>query len=176
MQNFFEMFDLPIDFALDKNHLDKKFRELQSQYHPDLQDNIAKKTMAERYSSIINHAYQTLLNVDSRASYLLELQNNHQLSTLSESIHDLDFLDDAMDFRIALDDATVDTLPILQKKIAEWLISMSDTFVKAYYQQHWTKAQDATQKLKFLVKLEKDVQKKADELAYQHQNDDDLYV
>lgn len=168
--NYFSLFELPTAFEIDVSVLDNQLRALQSQYHPDVTD--SKKS--EQMSAVINQGYQTLKYPDSRASHLLELVG--QDTQLQDSIRDLDFLDMAMNFRIELDDADVTQLPTLQKRMQDWLAQSSNDFSQAYHQQDWQSAIDATQKLKFLVKIDKDIGKKMDELSTIDASDDDLYV
>lgn len=169
MMSFFELFALPTDFNIDQQKLDEQLRTLQSQYHPD----VVNAQKSEQMSAVINQAYQTLKSPDSRASHLLELVE--QADKLQQSIRDLDFLDLAMDFRIELDESDNGQLPILNQKLQDWLAEISHHFNQAYQQQDWQTAIDFTQKLKFLVKIDKDLAKKVDELA-NVADDDDLYV
>ena len=182
--NFFALFEQPVHFTLSQDTLDQRLRELQKRYHPD---NIAKSTNAakqalqqsEQASALINQAYQTLSNSDSRASYLLDMAG--QAQTLEQSIADLDFLDDAMNMRIDLDDAINDkdrsTLEQLHPQITTRLQTQSERFSNAYASKDWQTAIDATQKLKFLVKLDADITIGLDDVAHTNQaDDDDLYV
>ena len=158
--NFFELFQLPVAFTIDNNKLEQQLRQLQSQHHPDNQSDNESKKHAEKMSAVINQAYQTLKYPDSRASHLLELDGQ---------------ADKAMDFRIELDEADNVGLTALKPRLQTWLDELSAQFNQAYQQQNWTQAIDFAQKLKFLVKIDKDLAKKVDELA-NSQNDDDLYV
>ncbi len=185
--DFFALFKQPIQFKLAQNELDERLRHLQKQYHPD---NVEKSTLqgdadtakaiqqAEQASAIINQAYQTLSHLDSRAAYLLDIAG--QAETLENSIADLDFLEDAMQLRIDLDDAIDDkdnaTLKHLQPQIVKRLQNQSERFDNAYTNQDWPQAIDATQKLKFLVKLNADITTAIDDVAKSDQTDDDLYV
>ena len=185
--NFFALFEQPMQFKLAQDELDQRMRHLQKQYHPD---NVEKSTVqdslsiakaiqqAEQASAIINQAYQTLSNLDSRAAYLLTTAG--QADTLEHSIADLDFLEDAMELRIDLNDAIVEqdtaVLEQLQPQIAKRLQDQSVRFDTAYNSQDWQSAIDATQKLKFLVKLDADITIAIDEAATLDQSDDDLYV
>ena len=144
--NFFELFQLPVAFTIDNNKLEQQLRQLQSQHHPDNQSDNESKKHAEKMSAVINQAYQTLKYPDSRASHLLEL-----------------------------DEADNVGLTALKPRLQTWLDELSAQFNQAYQQQNWTQAIDFAQKLKFLVKIDKDLAKKVDELA-NSQNDDDLYV
>ena len=183
--NFFALFEQPVQFELTQNQLDQRLRQLQKQYHPDnvaknsTEANVAKSLQqAEQASAIINQAYQTLSRADSRAGYLLDMAG--QAQTLENSIADLDFLEDAMDLRIDLDEAIdskdKSTLQQLHPQIADRLSTQAMYFNQAYTSQDWQTAIDATQKLKFLVKLDADITIALDNLADSHQTDDDLYV
>lgn len=185
--NFFALFEQPVQFAVNQERLDQQLRLLQKRYHPDnlvadsknVADSAQAKQQSEQASALINQAYQTLRDPDSRASYLLDIAG--QAQNLEHSIADLDFLEDAMQMRMDLDDAIegkeLAVLKQLNPQITERLNKQSERFDSAYQSQDWQTAIDATQKLKFLVKLDADVTTGLDEVASaEHLNDDDLYV
>ena len=182
--NFFALFEQPVQFEVNQESLDQHLRLLQKRYHPD---NVAKNStdtaqaqqQSEQASALINQAYQALSAPDSRASYLLDMAG--QAQNIEHSIADLDFLEDAMQMRMDLDDAIEGkdraTLQQLHPQITERLTTQSKRFNDAYQNQDWQTAIDATQKLKFLVKLNADVTTGLDEVATSEQSDDDdLYV
>ena len=182
--NFFALFEQPTQFDVVQDSLDQRLRVLQKRYHPD---NVAKdvanpakaKQHSEQASALINQGYQTLSKPDSRASYMLEMAD--QAQNLEHSIADLAFLEDAMQMRVDLDDVIDDkdisTLKQLHLQITERLTKQSKSFKSAYESQDWQTAIDATQKLKFLVKLNADVVAALDTVsAASHLDDDDLYV
>lgn len=185
--NFFALFEQPVQFAVDQERLDQQLRLLQKRYHPDnlvadsknVADSAQAKQQSEQASALINQAYQTLRDPDSRASYLLDIAG--QAQNLEHSIADLDFLEDAMQMRMDLDDAIegkeLAVLKQLNPQITVRLNKQSERFDSAYQSQDWQTAIDATQKLKFLVKLDADVTTGLDEVASaEHLDDDDLYV
>ena len=213
MVNYFELMNVPQHYQIDIAKLQQTLRQLQSKFHPDnnLADNNLDASVAEQdlslsantdaflpesivklsalkpeqASAIINEAYNTLKNPDSRASHLLALKGISQ--SINQPIRDLDFLDDAMSFRIDLDDADSQSITLLSKKLTEWLSNYQLAFDEVYQKidnsaaandDALTKqAIDIIQKLQFLVKLQADVAKTTDELAKQNfDNDDDLYV
>lgn len=182
--NFFALFEQPVQFEVNQERLDQHLRLLQKRYHPDniaknLTDTAQTQQHSEQASALINQAYQTLSAPDSRASYLLDMAG--QAQNIEHSIADLDFLEDAMQMRMDLDDAIEDkdrqTLQQLHPQITERLSKQSQRFIDAYQNKDWQTAIDATQKLKFLVKLNADVTTGIDEVATaEHSDDDDLYV
>lgn len=182
--NFFALFEQPVQFEVNQDSLDQHLRLLQKRYHPDnvaknLTDTAQAQQHSEQASALINQAYQTLSAPDSRAGYLLGMAD--QAQNLEHSIADLDFLEDAMEMRMDLDDAIEgkdrQTLQQLHPQITERLSKQSQRFNDAYQNKDWQTAIDATQKLKFLVKLNADVITGIDEVATaEHSDDDDLYV
>src|SRR5947209_11218751 len=75
MQNHFDLFGLQPAFAVDEERLEKAYREIQSQVHPD---RFAHAGDAERRASLqwttrVNEAFQILKNPVTRAKRLLEL-------------------------------------------------------------------------------------------------------
>ena len=182
--NFFALFEQPVQFEVNQESLDQHLRLLQKRYHPDnvaknLKNTLQAQQQSEQASALINQAYQVLSAPDSRASYLLDMAD--QAQNIEHSIADLDFLEDAMQMRMDFDDAIEGkdraTLQQLHPQITERLAKQSKRFNDAYQNQDWQTAIDATQKLKFLVKLNADVTTGIDELVTsEHSDDDDLYV
>ena len=75
-QNHFELFGLPVRFAVDAAELDRRYRELQREVHPD---RFAAASDAERRVSMqlatrVNEAYQALKSPLKRAVYILQLR------------------------------------------------------------------------------------------------------
>jgi molecular chaperone HscB len=61
-RNYFELFDLPVGFALDQATLGARYRQLQRELHPDRYAGASahEQRLAVQYSSLINEAYATL--------------------------------------------------------------------------------------------------------------------
>jgi len=107
MQNHFELFGLAAAFGLDKEALEKAYREIQSQVHPD---RFAHAGDAERRASLqwttrVNEAYRSLKDPVQRGKHLLELhgvdvafETNTQMPT--------DFLLQQLDLREELEAAS----------------------------------------------------------------------
>ena len=104
-KNYFAWFDLPNQFFLDERLLKKKFFAQSRQLHPDFHtqaDEITRDAMLEK--SVYNtQAYKTLSVFDSRAKYILELENI--LNEENKNTLSADFLMDMLDFNEEIDDA-----------------------------------------------------------------------
>ncbi|NXH43517.1 HSC20 protein, partial [Dicaeum eximium] len=74
--DLFRLMDCDRSFRIDAEQLQRRFRSLQRTVHPDRfgQRPPKEKHYSEQHSSLINKAYQTLLNPLSRGLYLLELR------------------------------------------------------------------------------------------------------
>ncbi|KAM6052091.1 iron-sulfur cluster co-chaperone protein HscB isoform 2-T2 [Chlamydotis macqueenii] len=73
--DLFRLMDCDRSFRIDAQQLQRRFRTLQRAVHPDRfgQRPLKEQYYSEQHSSLINKAYQTLLNPLSRGLYLLEL-------------------------------------------------------------------------------------------------------
>jgi molecular chaperone HscB len=106
MQNHFELFQLPQQFALDMDALAVAYREVQGQVHPDRFVNAsdAEKRVAMQWATRANEAYQTLKNPQKRAQYLCE-QHGVDVQSESNTAMPMAFLMQQMEWRDALGDA-----------------------------------------------------------------------
>ena len=75
-QNYFELFGLPVAYAIDKRTLHAAQQRLQSRFHPDrvAGGSDQQKRLAVQQAAWINEAYQTLSDPVKRARYMLSLQ------------------------------------------------------------------------------------------------------
>jgi molecular chaperone HscB len=106
LQNHFDLFGLAPAFRLDREALEKAYREIQARVHPD---RFAHASDAERRASLqwttrVNEAYRALRDPVQRAKHLLELagvdvgfETNTQMPT--------DFLMQQLELREALEAA-----------------------------------------------------------------------
>lgn len=107
-QNFFELFGLPARFALDAGGLERSYRRIQSQIHPD---KFAHASEADRRASMqwtarVNEAYQTLKAPLARAAYLLALQGTDP-GLESNTVMSPEFLAAQMGWREAVEEASL---------------------------------------------------------------------
>lgn len=177
MATYFDLFDLPVSFKVDKSALKAKLFDLQKQYHPDLSSRTADAKAIS--SSLINQAYETLFVDDKRAMYLLELAD--QYAMLDKSIADLDFLDEMMDLRLSLDECdseecALQLLTVAEQKSHKYAEQFCCTYAKD--NPNWQVAIDCAKKMQFLSNLSADIIAKKNSFIYDDstQSDDELYV
>ena len=106
--NDFELFDLPMAFALDRGALDARWKDLQREVHPDRHAAADAQTQrqAMQWSVRINEAYQRLKDPIKRAAYLCELRGA-PIDAERNTAMPADFLQQQLVWREALDDAGV---------------------------------------------------------------------
>lgn len=104
--NYFQLFDLPVQFAIDIKLLEANFRKIQSASHPDRHVNAtaSEKLASMQLATLSNEAYGTLKNAASRAKYLLALHGVDAVAETNTALP-MDFLMQQMDWREQLDDA-----------------------------------------------------------------------
>ncbi len=74
--NYFELFEQPLGFIIDKAQLSKKYFLLQKKFHPDFYSNVSEEEQAEvlETSAQVNKGYKILQDEDSTIRYLLMLK------------------------------------------------------------------------------------------------------
>ncbi|VAW90354.1 hypothetical protein MNBD_GAMMA18-2025 [hydrothermal vent metagenome] len=86
--NYFELFQLPVQYTIDKSRLSEAYRELQRVVHPDrfVGASDYERRLAQQKSTLVNDGYQVLRDDLSRAQHLLHLNNvDYQQHVLSDS-------------------------------------------------------------------------------------------
>ena len=130
---------------------------MQQQYHPDKAED---KDQALIKSSEINQAFKALSAVDSRAAYLLSLKQDYHLD---QSISDFEFLQDALEIREQLDEASsAEDLSSLKVEVQQWIDGLVREFKIDYEDEDWGEARDTVRKLRFFVKVMADIDKAED--------------
>jgi len=108
-RNYFDLFGLPPAFRVDAAVLDRAYRQLQSDVHPDrfAGGSDAQKRAALQSSARVNEAYRALKNPVQRAQYLLRL---HDVDTVGETdtVLPLSFLERQLERREQASDAQAD--------------------------------------------------------------------
>jgi molecular chaperone HscB len=102
----FTLFGLPQRFALDREGLDRRWRDLQGEAHPDRHatQGTAAQRVAAQWSMRINEAHRRLRDPLARAAYLCELRGA-KIDAERNTAMPLQFLQQQLAWREALDDA-----------------------------------------------------------------------
>lgn len=104
IRNFFDLFGLPVRYGVDRDVLDRRYRDLQRAAHPD---RFASATEQARRISMqqaadVNEGYRVLRDPLARARYLLELRG-YRFRDEHHTTDDADFLMEQMELREALE-------------------------------------------------------------------------
>jgi molecular chaperone HscB len=104
----FALFGLPRRHAQERATLDARWRELQTQVHPDrfAAEGAAAQRVAMQWAVRVNEAYQRLKDPLRRAAYLCEL-NGVPVHSESNTAMPTGFLMQQMEWREALEEATL---------------------------------------------------------------------
>lgn len=102
----FSLFQFPRRYTLDRDTLDRRWKDLQREAHPDkfASQGAAAQRVAMQWSVRINEAYQRLKDPLKRAAYLCELEGA-PIQAESNTAMPAAFLMQQMAWREALDDA-----------------------------------------------------------------------
>lgn len=105
-KNYFELFGLPMAFAVDRAELAERYRELQRAVHPDrfASGTEQEKRLSMQGASRINDAFETLKDPLLRAKYMLGLQGV-DVERASANTSDPMFLMEQMELREELEGA-----------------------------------------------------------------------
>ena len=103
----FTLFGAPERFALDAAQIDKRWRELQTEVHPDrfAAQGAAAQRIAMQWSVRVNQAYQRLKDPLKRAAYLCE-RRGAPVNAERNTAMPREFLMQQMAWREALDEAS----------------------------------------------------------------------
>lgn len=144
MQNHFELFQLPVQFAVDQAQLERAFLEVQSRVHPDrfVSASAAEKRVAMQWATRANEAYQTLKYPHSRAQYLCQL---HGVDLQAESntamppaflMQQMEWRETLQEARQASDEAALDALEAELRQTRRQLMQQIEAALNAQdYQQ-----------------------------------------
>lgn len=163
-ENYFELFGLSPQYALDQPLLDQTWRALAAKVHPDRYVNAApaEKRVVMQWASTINEAYRVLKTPLSRARYLCE-QAGCDLQAESNTRMDAAFLMRQMEWREQLDEArdasSPSMLASLESDIREAHAQMHDAMLALIDQQHdYEQAAARVREWMFIDKLASEVQ------------------
>lgn len=162
-RNHFDLLGLPLGYAVDLAHLEQRYRELQSQVHPDrfAAGSDAERRVAMQWATRANEAYRTLRDPVGRARYLLSLKGFDTGEETNTSMPP-DFLMQQMEWREAVVAATVahdaPALGTLRGDIGRTRGEMLQMLARAIDQDaNFDAGCSLVRKLRFLEKLEEEI-------------------
>lgn len=162
-RNYFELFGLPPRYRFDPGSLERAYRQLQSEVHPDRFAGAgdAQKRVALQSSAHVNEAYRALRDPVERAQYVLKL---HGIDALAETDTALpfDFLERQLERRETAEAAVVaHDVRALAALVAEIRDEVADREVMLAKtlddDQAYAAARMRVRELKFLQKLTSDL-------------------
>ncbi|QTL41059.1 co-chaperone HscB [Xenorhabdus budapestensis] len=162
--DYFTLFGLPARYAIDRQQLATRYQELQRQFHPDRFANQPEreKTLALQQAATINDGYQTLKHPLKRAEYMLSRQG-FDLSNEQHTMQDTTFLMQQLELREELD--TIErsaepnvTLADFSSRLNKMIKTRTEQMEQQLDAEQWSIAADTVRKLRFLDKLQQQVE------------------
>lgn len=160
--SYFEAFELTPSFALDLKTLATRYRDLQTETHPDrfVSASDAEKRAAMEKATEVNDAYQTLRDPVRRAMYLLWLKNVNGMDEKNTSMPH-DFLVEQIEWREAIADAKLkedtDRLDEMNTELQAILGSLGSIFSVTYEGGRLSTATTLARKMRFVQRLIEEV-------------------
>jgi molecular chaperone HscB len=133
--NYFEFFQLPKQFGIDRPLLDQAYLKVQQEVHPDrhVTGSDSEKRQSLQIATFANTAYQTLKQPLKRGFYLCELAGlDPQLETNTSM--PTEFLMHQMELREAMDDAKGNLTELsrlqsqVQNQLNQYILTIGEKF------------------------------------------------
>jgi molecular chaperone HscB len=175
LKNYFELFDLPLSFTIERQDLDKAYRSLQQLSHPDrfINEPIAQQRVSVQKTAHNTEAYQSLKSPVLRACHLMTLLG-HEFDLTSYTVSDIALLMQQMEYRDELmaikDNNDMDELDTFSETISGLTKSMLDTISNEFSELGSALNPDPSSlknhicELQFLNKLAKDLDEVEEQL------------
>ena len=158
-QNYFELFELPQQFEIDKGALATAFRQLQAAHHPDrfASGSDEDRRVAQQVTSFINTGQETLSSPRLRARYLLSLADV-SFDDERDTTSDMMFLMSQMERREQLEQVTqsddpLDAIDAISSEVKADYEGLQNAFEEAYDAGDLEEAKQVVLKLKFFERL-----------------------
>ena len=162
--NYFELYELPIQFHLDPSVIKRAFFKLSRLYHPDFHVMSSEEDQIKilEKSSLNNKAFKVLTDFDSRLKYILELEG--QLEKGRTPALPPDFLMDMMDLNeglaaaeISKERTDIGTVEMqIENRFQELELGVGDVLkreIVGFNVEDWNKVKDFYFKRQYLLRL-----------------------
>lgn len=159
-RNYFELFGLAPDFAIDAALLAERYRAMQRQFHPDrfAHAGDGDRRLAVQLAAHLNEAYQTLRDPMRRGRYLLQL-TGVDTQEETDTVMDPEFLMEQMSLRERLEeagDAAGELQALADELEARYERQLSD-LAAAFAARDYVTARARVRELQFLGKVRDEV-------------------
>ena len=165
MNNPFALFDLPVAFQVDSALLNERYLALQKSLHPDnfSAASAQEQRLAMQKSAEINDALRILKDPIARADSIIALNTGEQENPEEKSNKDIGFLMQQMEWRETLENIEnrkdTDELTAFAQEINQIRHAILSELSTALDAQHWDIARAITDKLRFIKKLQAEIER-----------------
>ena len=165
MNNPFALFDLPVAFQVDSALLNERYLALQKSLHPDnfSATSAQEQRLAIQKSAEINDALRILKDPIARADSIIALNTGETENLEEKSNNDIDFLMQQMEWRETLENIEnrkdTDELTAFAQEINQIRHAILSELSTALDAQHWDIARAITDKLRFIKKLQAEIER-----------------
>ena len=165
MNNPFALFDLPVAFQVDSALLNERYLALQKSLHPDnfSAASAQEQRLAIQKSAEINDALRILKDPITRADSIIALNTGETENPEEKSNNDIDFLMQQMEWRETLENIEnrkdTDELTAFTQEINQIRHAILSELSTALDEQQWDIARAITDKLRFIKKLQAEIER-----------------
>lgn len=165
MNNPFALFDLPVAFQVDSALLNERYLALQKSLHPDnfSATSAQEQRLAIQKSAEINDALRILKDPITRADSIIAINTGETENPEEKSNKDIDFLMQQMEWRETLENIEnrkdTDELTAFTKEIDQIRHAILSELSTALDAQQWNIARAITDKLRFIKKLQAEIER-----------------
>ncbi len=165
MNNPFALFDLPVVFQVDSALLNERYLALQKSLHPDnfSAASAQEQRFAIQKSAEINDALRILKDPIARADSIIAINTGEQENPEEKSNNDIDFLMQQMEWRETLENIEnrqdTDELTAFAQEINQFRHAILSELSTALNAQQWDIARAITDKLRFIKKLQAEIER-----------------
>ena len=165
MNNPFALFDLPVVFQVDSALLNERYLALQKSLHPDnfSAASAQEQRLAIQKSAEINDALRILKDPITRADSIIAINTGETENPEEKSNKDIDFLMQQMEWRETLENIEnrkdTDELTAFAQEINQIRHAILSELSTALDAQQWDIARAITDKLRFIKKLQTEIER-----------------
>ena len=165
MNNPFALFDLPVAFQVDSALLNERYLALQKSLHPDnfSAASAQEQRLAMQKSAEINDALRILKDPITRADSIIAINTGETENPEEKSNNDIDFLMQQMEWRETLENIEnrqdTDELTAFAQEINQIRYAILSELSTALDAQQWDIARAITDKLRFIKKLQTEIER-----------------